>query len=103
MKITETIHVNSNIDVSDLIYHEQGPYAGYITAYTGLRRKYIRYTVFRVYDPRCSENMKLVQIEYSYRHPEICRHWNEIEQRLIGICKRYGLGLAPITKEDSKT
>jgi len=38
--------------------------------------------------------MKLVQIEYSYLHPEVCRYWQKIEQGLIDICKKCGLGPA---------
>ena len=40
------------------------------------------------------ENMKLVQIEYSYLHPEVRRYWQKIEQGLIDICKKCGLGPA---------
>ena len=38
--------------------------------------------------------MKLVQIEYSYLHPEVRRYWQKIEQGLIDICKKCGLGPA---------
>ena len=94
MKITQTVRIEDVLEVNDLEYHEQGPYEGYITVFTVFHRKYIRQTVFRVQDPRCRENMKLVQIEYSYLHPEVRRYWQKIEQGLIDICKKCGLGPA---------
>lgn len=102
MKITQKVHIDNGIEISDLEYHEQGFYAGYITGFTTFNRKHVRYTVFSVSDPR-RESLKLVQIEYSHLHPKARRYWQKIEQGLINICKRYGLGPAPIIKEGFKT
>lgn len=96
MQITQTVRIGDDIEVNDLEYHEQGTYAGYITGFTVFYRKYVRQTVFRVHDPRCTENMKLVQIEYSHLHPILRRYWQRIEQGLIDICERCGLSPAPI-------
>ena len=78
MKITQTVRIEDVLEVNDLEYNEQGPYAGYITGFTVHRRKYVRQTVFRVQDPRCRENMRLVQTEYSYLHSEVRRYWQKL-------------------------
>lgn len=103
MQITQTVRIGDDIEVNDLEYHEQGPYAGYITGFTVFHRKYVRQTVFRVHDPRCTKNMKLVQIEFSHLHPILRRYWQRIEAGLIDRCERCGLGPNPIMKEDSET
>ena len=102
MKITQTIRISDGIEVNDLEYHEQGPYAGYITGFTVLHWKYVRHTVFRVHDPRDTSDMKLVQIEYSHLHPILRRHWQRIEQGLIDICERCGLSPASILERRSE-
>ena len=92
MKITQEIHLaNHQIMVNDLEYHEDGDYAGYITAITVLQWKYCRETLFRVYDSRTTADMKLVYIENSHLHPALGRYWHQIEEGFIGICKNLGL------------
>ena len=91
MKLRDTFQPAPDIYVSDLEYHEQGQYAGYITAYTTFFGKYVRETVFRVSDPRNERGMCLVQIDQSYLHPAARLHWNAIEQGFINLCHRYGL------------
>ncbi len=102
MKIPYTIHIDGNIQVNDLEYHTQGPYAGYITAYTTICGKHIRETVFRVHDSRATSDMTLARINYSHLHPILRRYWQDIEQRFIGICEMCKIGPAPIVKEGSK-
>lgn len=102
MKIPYTIHIDGNIQVNDLEYHTQSPYAGYITAYTRICGKHIRETLFRVHDLGATSDMELVHIDYSRLHPILRRYWQEIEQRFIGICEICEIGPAPIVKEESK-
>lgn len=96
MRIDRTLRLSEKLSISDLEYHEHGPYAGYITAIAVVRRKYCRETLFRVYDPRATRDMTLVQIENAHLHPGMNWHWREAEQGLINICKSLGLG--PIGK-----
>lgn len=93
MRIQHTIQPTPQIYISDLEYHEQGPYAGYITAFTTFNGKYVRDTVFRVHDPRNEQSMCLVRIDQSHLHPAARRHWRAIEQGFIEVCQKYGIGL----------
>ena len=79
MKIHYAFMPAPGVYVSDLEYHEHGPHAGYITAHTTFQGKYVRDTVFRVYDPRNEHGMCLVRIEQSYFHPAARKHWAKIE------------------------
>ena len=104
MKIPYTIHIDGNIQVNDLEYHTQGPYAGYITAYTTICGKHILETGGRPI-PRLEHHhldMTLARINYSHLHPILRRYWQDIEQRFIGICEMCKIGPAPIVKEGSK-
>lgn len=62
MRIDRTLRLSETLSISDLEYHEHGPYAGYITAIAVVRGKYCRETLFRVYDPRATRNMTLMDI-----------------------------------------
>ncbi len=101
MKIDRTLRLSGKLSITDLEYHEHGPYAGYITAIAVVLGKYCRKTLFRVHDPRAARDMTLVQIENAYLHPEMNWHWREAEQGFIGICKSLGLG--PAEKREVRT
>lgn len=101
MRIDRTLRLSEKLYISDLEYHEHGPYAGYITAIAVVRGKYCRETLFRVYDPRATRNMTLVQIENAHLHPGMNWHWREAEQGFINICKSLGLG--PTEQEEVRT
>lgn len=91
MKIHYAFIPAPGVYVSDLEYHEHGPHAGYITAHTTFHGKYVRDTVFRVYDPRNEHGMCLVRIEQSYFHPAARKHWAKIEQGFRDACCLFGL------------
>lgn len=101
MKIDRTLRLSGKLYITDLEYHEHGPYAGYITAIAMILGKYCRDTLFRVHDPRATSDMTLVHIEYAYLHPGMNWHWREAEQGFIDICKSLGLG--PDEKEEVRT
>ena len=91
MKIHYAFMPAPGVYVSDLEYHEHGPHAGYITAHTTFHGKYVRDTVFRVYDPRNEHGMCLVRIERSYFHPAARKHWAKIERGFRDACCLFGL------------
>ena len=92
MKLNHAFQPAPGLYISDLEYHEQGPYAGYITAYTTFCGRHVRETVFRVHDPQNKRGMCLIRIEQSHLHPAARRYWNAIEQGFIGVCKICGIG-----------
>ena len=87
MKLNHIFQPAPGLYISDLEYHEQGPYAGYITAYTTFCGRHVRETVFRVHDPQNKRGMCLIRIEQSHLHPAARRYWNAIEQALSESAK----------------
>ena len=92
MKLNHAFQPAPGLYISDLEYHEQGPYAGYITAYTTFCGQYVRETVFRVHDPQNERGMCLVRIDQSHLHPAAGQHRRAVEQGFIGVCHICGLG-----------
>ena len=101
MKLNHTFQPAPGLYISDLEYHEQGSYAGYITAYTTFCGRYVRETVFRVHDSQNKRGMCLVRIEQSHLHPAARRYWNAIEQGFIGVCKICGIGTVENSSDPS--